>query len=132
MIIDTSAVVAALFAESDHDRVVKALLDGGPAAAGSPTVFEAELVICGQRGAMGRETVRGFLDEFDIDEIPFDPEHRREASSAFLRFGKGRHPAGLNFGDCMTYAIAKLAEQPLLCVGEDFAKTDLNLVLPPG
>jgi len=77
-----------------------------------------------------REPVRGFLNEFEIQEIPFDSLHRKESGSAFLQYGKGRHPAGLNYGDCMTYAVAKLADEPLLCVGDDFAKTDLELVLP--
>jgi ribonuclease VapC len=57
--------------------------------------------------------------------VPFDEGHWREALAAFIRFGKGRHPAGLNFGDCLSYATATIAAQPLLAVGEDFAKTDL-------
>ncbi|MDX6651543.1 MAG: ribonuclease VapC [Solirubrobacterales bacterium] len=69
-----------------------------------------------------------FLQERELIVIPFDQLHWEEAVTAFIRFGKGRHPAGLNFGDCMTYATAQLAAEPLLCVGEDFAKTDLALV----
>jgi len=59
--------------------------------------------------------------------VPFSEEHAREAAEAFARFGKGRHRAALNFGGCMSYAMAKLAGQPLLCTGADFAKTDLKL-----
>ena len=59
--------------------------------------------------------------------VPFAEDHWRTAVEAYLRFGKGRHAAGLNFGDCLTYATAKLAGQPLLCVGDDFSKTDLEL-----
>jgi len=60
--------------------------------------------------------------------IPFGTDHWTAAHDAFLRFGKGRHPARLNLGDCMTYATAKLAGEPLLCLGNDFAQTDLPLV----
>ena len=65
--------------------------------------------------------------DFGIVVIPFEAEHARVAAEAFARFGKGRHRAALNFGDCMSYAVAKLAGQPLLCTGSDFAKTDLKL-----
>jgi ribonuclease VapC len=57
--------------------------------------------------------------------VPFDDSHWALALDAYVRFGKGRHPSGLNFGDCLTYATAKLAGQPLLCIGDDFARTDL-------
>ncbi len=64
----------------------------------------------------------------DIEEIPFGSVHWREAVDAFRRFGRGRHPAGLNFGDCLTYAVASLSGEPLLFVGDSFAKTDLESV----
>jgi ribonuclease VapC len=66
--------------------------------------------------------------DLGIVVISFEEEHARVAAEAFARFGKGRHRAALNFGDCMSYAVAKLARQPLLCTGEDFARTDLKLV----
>ena len=59
--------------------------------------------------------------------MPFGPRHWEEAAIAFLRIGRGRHPAGLNFGDCLTYAVARLADRPLLCVGNDFRQTDLRM-----
>ena len=68
-----------------------------------------------------------FLQEFDITPVPFGPDHWRESVEAYLRYGKGRHPAGLNLGDCFSYAVARLADQPLLCVGDDFPQTDLAL-----
>ena len=61
------------------------------------------------------------------ETIPFGPDHWREAVSAYARFGKGRHRARLNFGDCLSYAVAMLADQPLLCTGSDFSKTDVTL-----
>ncbi len=69
------------------------------------------------------------LDELGIQEIPFGELHWREAVDAYRRFGKGRHPAALNFGDCMTYAVASLTGEPLLFVGNDFGHTDLEAVL---
>ena len=68
------------------------------------------------------------LEELGVQEVPFGEIHWREAVDAFGRFGKGRHPAGLNFGDCMTYAVARLAGEPLLFVGEDFSGTDVEAV----
>ena len=76
----------------------------------------------------GRATLNGFLGEWQVQEISFGPEHWREALRAFSRFGKGKHAAGLNMGDCLTYAVAQIAGEPLLCIGNDFAKTDLELV----
>ena len=67
------------------------------------------------------------LDEFGIDEVPFGEEHWREAVGAYLRFRKGRHKAQLNFGDCLTYAVARLADEPLLFTRSDFIETDLKL-----
>ncbi|MCL4368365.1 MAG: type II toxin-antitoxin system VapC family toxin [Actinobacteria bacterium] len=70
------------------------------------------------------------LQEYDITVLPFTTAHADEAAEAFLRFGEVRHPAALNYGDCMSYAVAKLADQPLLCLGRDFAQTDLAMVPP--
>jgi ribonuclease VapC len=69
-----------------------------------------------------------FIQEKAATVIPFEDHHWPIAIDAFLRFGKGRHQAGLNFGDCLTYAVARVADQPLLCLGDDFAQTDLELV----
>ena len=66
------------------------------------------------------------VQEVDLTVVPFGPQHWAAAVDAYTRFGKGRHPAGLNFGDCLTYAIARGANQPLLFVGNDFSKTDLR------
>ncbi|MCJ7627420.1 MAG: type II toxin-antitoxin system VapC family toxin, partial [Longimicrobiales bacterium] len=67
------------------------------------------------------------LDELDVQELPFGELHWREAADAYRRFGKGRHSAALNFGDCMTYAVAQLAGERLLFVGGDFAQTDVEV-----
>lgn len=76
-----------------------------------------------------RDLVVRLLDESGIEQIPFGDAHWKEAVDAYLRFGKGRHKAQLNFGDCLTYAVARLADEPLLFTGNDFTETDLDLVL---
>ena len=128
MIIDTSAVIAALYQEAARDAVVAALESDQPKLIGSPTFFETTLVLCLREGELGERLAVDFRDGFRLEEVPFDDIHRTAAGIAFLRYGKGRHPARLNLGDCMSYAVAKVAGEPLLCVGDDFAKTDLELV----
>ena len=75
----------------------------------------------------GRGALARLLQEAGIVVVPFGEAHYGTAVDAWLRFGKGRHPAALNFGDCLSYAVAKLSDRPLLCVGDDFTKTDLAL-----
>jgi ribonuclease VapC len=77
-------------------------------------------------GEAGRLVLSEFLRENGVESIPFDDRHADVAAVAFARFGKGRHPARLNYGDCMTYATARLAEMPLLFTGRDFSRTDLR------
>lgn len=89
------------------------------------------MVLTRKAGPSGRAPLAGFLDERDVLVIPFGTNHWTVAVDAFLRYGRGRHRAALNFGDCLTYATAKLAGEPLLCLGNDFALTDLPLVLSP-
>lgn len=77
-----------------------------------------------------RPLIEGFLREAEVEVIPFTREHYEVALDAFRRYGKGRHPAALNFGDCLTYAVASLSGLPLLYTGDGFSKTDL--AAPPG
>lgn len=131
MIVDTSAIIASIYLERER-KPIEDVLDAADARIiGSPTLFEASLVLSAREGPVGERLIERFVEHFELEEIPFDDQHRQAASEAFLRFGKGRHPARLNLGDCMSYAIAKVADAPLLCVGDDFARTDLALVLPP-
>lgn len=95
-------------------------------AIGAPTLAETGIVLSVKWKRDAHGALRRFLQEADAEVIPFLDEHASEAIRAFHRFGKGRHAAALNFGDCMTYAVAKLARRPLLFVGNDFAKTDLD------
>lgn len=107
-------------------RDLLALLAAAPEAGiGTPTLLEAAMVLIARKGADDRRALATLLRENEVGLIPFDARHLRIAVDAFTRYGKGRHPARLNFGDCMTYATAKLAGAALLYVGADFAKTDL-------
>ncbi len=127
MILDSSAIVAALLREPGHERVIDTVGDAPAAGAGTPTLTETGIVLTARIGPAGRTLLVRFLDESGVAPVAFDEDHVRVAIDAFDRYGKGRHRAGLNFGDCMAYATAKLAGRPLLCVGEDFSQTDLEL-----
>lgn len=125
MIVDASALVAIALREPGWEVLVDKL-SAGPAGAGAPTLAEAGLVLLAKLGPRGRSLLGRLVQQAEIAVVPFTEEHWPIALDAYARFGKGRHPAALNFGDCLTYAVAGVARQPLLYVGEDFAKTDLS------
>jgi ribonuclease VapC len=127
--VDTSAVVSVIVGEGGHDRLFGALAVAGSVAIGAPTLLEATMVLFGQEGEASRFALAQFLQDYEISSIPFDSFHREIAVEAFIRYGKGRHPARLNYGDCMSYATAKVADAPLLFVGDDFTRTDLTPAL---
>ncbi len=126
MIVDTSALVAITFAEPGYQELVAKLAGAPSTGIGTPTLAETGVVLAARLGHDSRDLVIRLLDEFSIEEIPFGDRHWREAVDAYLRFGRGRHKARLNFGDCLTYAVARLANEPLLFVGDDFPETDLE------
>jgi len=127
VIVDTSALVSVLIREEGWETLRSAMADDAAIGIGAPSLLEAILVISGRAERDRSDEVRSFVRDYGIVVIAFSEEHARVAAEAFVRFGKGRHRAALNFGDCMSYAVAKLAGQPLLCTGRDFAKTDLKL-----
>ncbi len=127
MIVDTSALVAITFAEPGHHDLIAKLAGASSAGIGTPTLAETGLVLASRLGRDPRDLVIRLLDEFGIEQIPFGDHHWREAIDAYLRFGRGRHKARLNFGDCLTYAVARLANEPLLYTGGNFPQTDLAL-----
>ena len=128
MILDRSVVVALLRREADHEQLAATLDDADLVAIGAPTLVEAEIVLTSRMDVAGRAALARFVAENEIQVLEFGELHWREAGRAFLLFGKGRHSAALNFGDCMTYAAARIAREPLLCLGADFAQTDLEVV----
>jgi ribonuclease VapC len=93
--------------------------------AGVPTLLETTMVLTTRLGQDARPAIFAFLRRAEAELVPFNEEHLDAAASAFLRFGRRRHPAGLNFGDCMSYAVASVAGMPLLFAGEDFKQTDI-------
>ncbi len=127
MILDTSAIVAILFREPGWETLLDKLAAATGPAAGAPTLTETAIVVSARIKRDSRALIARFLMEGSIGAVPFGDEHYGAAVDAWLRFGKGRHRAALNFGDCMAYATAKLADQPLLCVGDEFSHTDLRL-----
>ncbi len=127
MILDTSALIAVVFKEPECETVLEKLASAETILIGAPTLAEAGIVMRARLGMKSAGILERFLREFMVVTIPFGEEHWREAVKAYGIYGRGQHPAGLNFGDCMTYAAARLAGYPLLCVGEDFPKTGLQI-----
>jgi len=126
VIVDSSAIVAIVLREPGWDGLVSRLAAGPGAGVGAPTLAETGIVLTAKIGSKAGPVLARFLQEAGLTVIPFGEEHWRMALEGYRRFGKGRHEAGLNFGDCLTYATARLAGQPLLYVGDDFSKTDLS------
>ncbi len=127
MILDSSALIAVLLREPGHESLVERLGAARLAGVGAPTLVETGIVLTAKIGPRARSLLSHFAEEAGLMVIPFGEDHWRTAVEAYARFGRGRHPAALNYGDCMSYATARLAGQPLLCVGGDFAQTDIEL-----
>jgi len=127
LIIDSSAILAIFFREKEAETLLSAILEADFAGVGSPTAAETGLVLTSRLRVNATGSLLRFFEETGIEIVPVTDLHWQRAIDAYARFGKGRHPAALNFGDCMTYATATLARQPLLCRGDDFQKTDLDL-----
>lgn len=126
MILDTSAVLAILFGEPGFEKLVDRILAADLVGIGTPTLSETAVLLIAKLGPEGRGILERFLDEFGIVLVPFGEQHWRTALDAFTRFGKGRHRAALNLGDCFSYATAKLADVPLLYAGTGFSHTDIE------
>ncbi len=129
MILDSSAVVAILLREPGYESLLDTLCETAEAGIGAPTLVEAGIVLAARTRTDSRGLLARFLAEAAVITIPFSDAHFSTAIDAWLRFGKGRHPAALNYGDCLAYATARVAGQPLLCTGNDFAQTDLQTVV---
>jgi ribonuclease VapC len=127
VIVDASVLVGILLRQDGYRDPWERLVDVGVAYAGAPTLLEAAIVLRARLGEMARPLLETLLHDLEIQTVPFDERHWRVGLDAFTRFGKGRHPAALNFGDCLTYATAVVERRPLLCLGDDFALTDVEL-----
>lgn len=125
MVLDSSAIVAMHLKEPGYERLIDAIDHADAIVVGTPTLLETAMVLTARLGQDCRPVLLAFLRRLDAEAVTFNEEHLDAATTAFLRFGRGRHPASLNFGDCMSYAVASVAGLPLLFTGEDFAKTDI-------
>ncbi len=126
MTLDSSALLAILFSEAGHLELVDRILDADRVRVAAPTLVETTLVLAGRRSSLpAAETVEALVKELGVTVVPFGEREWLNAVDAFLRFGRGRHPAGLNFGDCLAYGTAAAANDTLLFVGNDFAQTDI-------
>lgn len=125
MTVDSSALIAVLFAEPGHLDLVDRILAADHVRVGAPTLAETSLVFMGRRSKPGASEVDELVKELGITVVPFGEPEWRVAVDAFARFGRGRHKAALNFGDCLAYASAAAAGDTLLFVGDDFRHTDV-------
>ncbi|HEX6535206.1 MAG TPA: type II toxin-antitoxin system VapC family toxin [Gemmatimonadaceae bacterium] len=125
MVVDTSALLAILEGEPTAQRLVTALSVADAVRVSAGTVLEAGIVVEVRRGEAGGRELDLLLHRLRADVMSVTAEHAELARDAYRRYGKGRHPAALNFGDCFAYALATVLQEPLLFVGNDFAQTDV-------
>ncbi len=129
MIVDSSAVISVLQQEADAAAMAKAIAGSRIKRMGAPSYLEICMVVAGRRMSGAIEDVDGFIRRAGIEIVPFTAAASRIAVQAFVKYGKGRHAAGLNFGDCMSYALAKMEVMPLLFKGDDFRLTDIEAAI---
>lgn len=125
IVVDTSAIVAVLFDEDGSAQLGRRLL-GEPCVMSAASRVELGIVIDAKTGSAGTQLLEELLGRIAVEVVPVDAELAAEAIVAWRRFGRGRHQAGLNFGDTFSYALARRLGQPLLFVGDDFSHTDLT------
>ena len=125
-VVDTSAILAVLFDEPGREELERKLLSE-PCVMSAATRVELGIVIEAKTGPAGTQLLDELLERIGVEIIPVDTELAEESLVCWRRFGKGRHPAGLNFGDTFSYGLARRLGQPLLCTGDDFVKTDIAM-----
>jgi ribonuclease VapC len=128
VIVDSSAVTSIFLRKPGCERLIDALANADFAGVGAPTLAEASLELAKPLGREVHSLLARFVQEFELQIVPFSDAHYRAAVEAHEKYGSGRHKAALDFGDCLTYATARLAHQPLLCDDVRFGKTDLKVV----
>lgn len=127
MIVDSSAVVALVMREPEWRTIEEKIGDAKELGIAAPTLLETGIVLSARCGKDMRTVLARLVGEIGMEIVPFGRDHYSVAVGAWLDFGKGRHAAALNFGDCISYATANVAQQPLLCTGGDFGLTDIDL-----
>ncbi len=126
MTLDSSALIAILFSEYGHLDLIDRILAAESVRVAAHTMVEASMVLAGRRRRPAAGEVDALVQELGVTVVPFGEREWHAAVAAFLRFGRGRHTAALNFGDCLAYAAAVVANDPLLFVGDDFGLTDVK------
>ncbi len=126
MVVDTSALIAILLNEADAEIISATLAASFPRIISAVSVLEASIVIASKKGEAGVGLLDELLTTAQFEIAAFDDAQQRIARAAYRHYGKGRHPAGLNFGDCCAYALARARNDTLLFKGNDFAKSDIT------
>ncbi len=129
MVVDSSALLAICLEEPEHAEFTAIILSTDDARMGAPNFVETLMVIEARRGEAGGRELDRIAGNLGLTIVAFDAGHVAAAREGFRRFGKGRHRAALNFGDCCAYALAKMLDVPLLFKGNDFALTDIKPAL---
>jgi ribonuclease VapC len=130
MVLDTSALLAILFDEPERRSFTEAIEGAARRLLSAANFVEASLILEARHGAEGVRALDRLLSTAGVEIVPVDVPQAQGAREAFRLFGKGRHPASLNFGDCFAYALAKVMTEPLLFKGNDFSHTDLQPLAP--
>ena len=126
MIIDSSAICAILFREPEARRFAEAIGDADVCRMSAGTLLETAMVVEGRVGSPGGDELDAFIERHAIEIVPVTAQQVAAARRAWRRFGKGNHPAALNLGDCLTYALSQITREPLLYKGQDFTQTDIQ------
>ena len=129
MVVDTSALLVLLLNEPEADAFRVAVEEDLTRLVSAATLLGAALVIEARKGEAGGRELDLLIQKAEIQVVPVDEEHVAEARRAYRRYGRGRHAAGLNYGDVFAYALARTTGEPLLFKGDDFARTDVRRVL---
>lgn len=129
IVVDTSALIAILDREPDAALYAEAIAEADAPLISAATLLELHIVMLNRHGARAAQIVDRLIQDAGIQIENFTAQHLELARAAYSRYGKGRNSAGLNYGDCFSYALAKATGLPLLFKGEDFSKTDLLTVL---
>jgi ribonuclease VapC len=130
MVVDTSAIIAIFNEEADYQKIASALSSPSTLCyISAASVLEAYIVTLNRKGVEAWSDIERLIEGAEIQTVSITEDVLSHAMEAYRRYGKGRHPAKLNFGDCFSYGLAKVMNEPLLFVGGDFTKTDIEAVL---